>query len=417
MDEKQRKYGWNILYPEEKDDKKYHIPKPPRRPRYDDDADQLKKFIKKLNFSLNEKTSHHKNHTELNHTEQKVYREQNGSTGRKQRCTVKCNYGKSKASHLKFLRCYMPQKNKEEVENKPTLFGNISEAEYKEKAVDKHFKFIISPEKVMDSKQLETFIRYYMDKMERRTGKKYDWQAVVHTNTPHPHAHIVINGVDKDGNDVIIPKDYIKSTARQDAEDFLTGMFGERTKEEIKVAKNFSITTAKWTALDEKIFRMVDDNMTIKNVPLTLDIERRLSFLKSLDLASWNNGEWKLDKKFKEKLLASGRYNMFLDARFFVHPDCELHLYKSEMGTIQGKIRHIYKMDDEGVWTNAVVVESKEQQCAWYIPVYSAEVFKTFEEGQEIIVKCKTNTKGKLSPCIYHKKDYGKTRRYYNKSY
>ena len=49
----------------------------------------------------------------------------NGSVNsRKQRVLLKLSYGESSAKHLKYIRLYMPQINKEGVEEKKEIFGS-----------------------------------------------------------------------------------------------------------------------------------------------------------------------------------------------------------------------------------------------------------------------------------------------------
>jgi type IV secretory pathway VirD2 relaxase len=35
--------------------------------------------------------------------------------------------------------------------------------------------------------------------MEAITGYSFHWMAATHTDTEHPHAHLLINGTDKNG--------------------------------------------------------------------------------------------------------------------------------------------------------------------------------------------------------------------------
>ena len=64
---------------------------------------------------------------------------------------------------------------------------------------EKHqFRLIVSPEDAAEL-NLTDFVRRYMDRVERDLGRKLEWAAVNHFDTDHPHAHIIVRGVDRDG--------------------------------------------------------------------------------------------------------------------------------------------------------------------------------------------------------------------------
>jgi type IV secretory pathway VirD2 relaxase len=47
--------------------------------------------------------------------------------------------------------------------------------------------------------------------------------GVDHWNTQHPHVHVIVRGVDDDGQDLVISRDYIKEGVRARARDLVTG--------------------------------------------------------------------------------------------------------------------------------------------------------------------------------------------------
>ena len=153
-----------------------------------------------------------------------------GKTGfinqKEQFCVVKMNYSETKKNHLFFVDKYLQQKDKDEVIEKPELFGNVSYEEYKEiiknqtsnkkdkkskkrkeskskqyKFIksNRHYKFILSPELNLSKEQLKDFTQIFMRHVERELGRRFNWQAAVHTNTEHNHVHILVNGFDQDG--------------------------------------------------------------------------------------------------------------------------------------------------------------------------------------------------------------------------
>ena len=120
-----------------------------------------------------------------------------------QRCMVKMRYGTEERIHKDFLRRYMPQKEKASVEDKPTLFGARSDAlteeevlEYEKKMSPLHFRFIVSPES--QKVPLKALVRSLVRRLETETGHSFTWVAVEHHDTPHQHAHILINGTERE---------------------------------------------------------------------------------------------------------------------------------------------------------------------------------------------------------------------------
>jgi hypothetical protein len=61
-------------------------------------------------------------------------------------------------------------------------------------------KLILSPG--MQEVELKEYTRELMEKLEREKGMQLDWKAVIHDNTDHKHAHVVILGLDKEGHRV-----------------------------------------------------------------------------------------------------------------------------------------------------------------------------------------------------------------------
>lgn len=251
-----REHGWNILYPEEKD----------RYPRYriirikktEDDLREVNKLLKKINRKSDKKEKTENGSIGKHRGLKKMsagYTDSGKITSEeRQQCMVKMYYGNSEQSHLDHLTKYLTQMKKTEITKKPELFGNISLDEYKERITARYYKWIISPEKKMSVSELKSFAFAYMEKLQEKTGRTYDWQAVVHTNTGHPHIHIVINGKDHEGK--IIGKfdpQYVKKWARSDAKNILTGMLGKRTQEEIAAAKERSLNADRFIELDETI--------------------------------------------------------------------------------------------------------------------------------------------------------------------
>jgi hypothetical protein len=329
-----------------------------------------------------------------------------------QNCIVKCRFGKDAASHTRFLNEYLPQKNKSQVEEKPQLFSSdpVDDgflAKYIKSMDGKHFRFIISPENQnVDTRAL---VKVLVKRMEAVKGRSFSWLAAVHTDTAHKHAHLLINGKDKNGGDITFGKVFIKQTIREAARLIATEMAGTRSREEIEAEKNRIYKSCRYCRLDDELrlfehpldpprdrfasTASVSDGMPAK----------RLEHLAGMGLAERMEGKkraYLLEKDWTEKLKAAGRYNSFLQARAELKraQPVDMALYTGESGNITGVVTKLYYMNDEDSWNNAVLIENQETRKAWYVPLY-------YEPGRELLnmnVECavKKNQKGLLSPHI-----------------
>jgi type IV secretory pathway VirD2 relaxase len=87
---------------------------------------------------------------------------------------------------------------------------------------EKHqFRLIVSPE---DGHELDltVYVRGLMTTVERDLGRKVEWAAVNHYDTEHPHAHLVVRGVDRAGHELRLDREYISSGLRFRAQELAT---------------------------------------------------------------------------------------------------------------------------------------------------------------------------------------------------
>jgi len=344
------------------------------------------------------------------------------SNPRKQPCTIKMYYTTDKATHLEFLRNYLTQNNKNEVIEKPILFNDEFESvpesqirKYEDTMVETGFKFIVSPEcQKVPMKQLA---REFVRQLEKITGHKFDWMAAVHTNTPHIHCHILINGADRETKlKFRFPPNIVKEVARGLASNICTQMVGERSREMIELSKKRLPFQKRWTTIDEQIssyggyfpfdsIKTIDGNEFEASKVSSDDIEiQRLNTLVEMGLAKCFKMEiprkYYLEKNWKDKLKIIGRYNTYLEARTSLRwtPFYNLEQYSGHMGEIEGIVSKIYNMDYEGVTNNAIVIENKKLNKAWYVPTRIK--LNPEDLGKYISVKSEKNAKGKLRPLI-----------------
>ncbi len=282
----------------------------------------------------------------------------NSVNQRDQRVMFKVSHSSSMQAHDKYLSTYMPQENKNEVLDKPRLFGTEN-SEYETAKVPEHFKFIISPEN--QNVNLKVLASEFIRRVETMTGYKLLWQGAVHTDTAHRHAHICINGRDMNGKRVYFQPEMIKRTMRETLSYIATQMVGERTEQEIISAQKNLVVARRWTKLDEELEKYPGK---ISPHLLSPDMQNRLSFLSEMNLAVRKAGFYELKDDWKEVLVATGRYNTFFDE--YQKSGGKLELYSG--GGISGTVENVISFDKDESWNDALVIRSGESLV--YVPVW-----------------------------------------------
>ena len=157
-----------------------------------------------------------------------------------------------------------------------------------------HFRLIVSPERGGDIPDMTAYVREVMRRVERDLDTKLQWIAVNHHNTDNPHAHILLRGKQADGADLVIPRQYISYGIRDRASEVATELLGERTPQEVQLAKSKEVEAERFTSLDRMIERAVDngkiDVSPSKHIGFGADDRRlvvgRLQFLEQMDLCT-----------------------------------------------------------------------------------------------------------------------------------
>lgn len=318
-----------------------------------DDTYQLNKLLNKLS----------KSHPSREGWTKGIGRNNFGGVGfendKRQRVMFKTLNSRSMIAHDRYLKTYMPQLDKEEVVDKPVLFGTSDDI-YNAKKSAFHWKCIISPEN--QNIDLESYTRECLKRLETLTGYKFIWKAAIHKDKAHQHVHLCINGVDLNGNKVYFPREMIKKGIREVLSYVATEIMGERTPAEIEAAKSNMITANRWTPLDEQL-KHYD---TVSEHSLSPEAAARLYYLSEIKLANkLSNGQYKLKDDWEEILLATGRYNTYLD-EYMKADEKPLELYSG--GTVKGKVVKTITFDRDESWNDAVIVDCGEKRV--YVPVY-----------------------------------------------
>jgi type IV secretory pathway VirD2 relaxase len=168
---------------------------------------------------------------------------------------------------------------------------------------EKHqFRLIVSPEDAAEL-DLTAYVRRLMVTVQRDVGRPLEWAAVNHYNTGHPHAHVVIRGVDREGQELRMERAYIASGLRWRAQELATQELGPRRELDVRHAQEREVTQERLTSLDRTLERRARDGrveMHTKAFGASVygsTLVARLSHLERLRLAerlspmSWKPGD------------------------------------------------------------------------------------------------------------------------------
>src|ERR1700735_4450525 len=113
------------------------------------------------------------------------------------------------------------------------------------------FKVIISPE---DSDvDFQRTASDMIARIQQHNGAPVECAGVVHRNTDHPHAHLIVRGRLPSGEPLQLPPMLIRSGFREAVQTSLTQQFGPRTMEDIQRQKQIELTANRVTLLDRRI--------------------------------------------------------------------------------------------------------------------------------------------------------------------
>jgi type IV secretory pathway VirD2 relaxase len=173
---------------------------------------------------------------------------------------------------------------------------------------DRHqFRFIVSPEDGAELGDLRGFTRDLMGRMEADLGTRLDWVAVDHFDTDNPHSHVVLRGVDDQGRDLIIARDYIAHGMRRRASLLATELLGPQTEQELRDRLTREIQAERWTGLDRRLQDLAQDGVVTLGHGADPALAGRVGTLERLGLAERVEGlRWRLREDLEPTLLAMG---------------------------------------------------------------------------------------------------------------
>jgi hypothetical protein len=318
----------------------------------------------------------------------------------RQNCVVKMHYSKSLEAHKAQLFNYLRREGTGKDGGRAELYGTPAR-EYYQNMSAKNFRIFLSPQS--RDADLRTLVKSFVKRLELQTGYKLYWQAAEHYNTAHPHAHILVNGADKDGKDIIIGRDIVKTYMRETARDLCTAMIGSRTPSELKSDKEKEAYADRWTKLDEKLKGIIIGNKIYLEYAGGSDKKNRfinrIGHLQGLGLCEWDSGHYTVKKNWEEELRIQGRYNCYLDSRRELKYTnaLNLKLYEpAKHGMITGRVTKIYKTDD--VSDNHAILLEGINGAAYFVPLFNKP--EGVKEKDAVSVKSWKNQAGRLRPFI-----------------
>lgn len=181
---------------------------------------------------------------------------------------------------------------------------------------DRHqFRFIVSPEDGPELSDLSSYTRDLMRQVEADLGTKLDWVAVNHYNTGHPHVHVIVNGRDDIGGDLVINGDYLANGLRERASELASLELGPVTEIEQTRKLSAEIDQDRFTRIDRAMAEEADGRfLDLRHEPAaphrqferTLRL-RRLAKLEKMGLATEHaTGVWELRKDMEPALRELG---------------------------------------------------------------------------------------------------------------
>jgi type IV secretory pathway VirD2 relaxase len=175
----------------------------------------------------------------------------------------------------------------------------------------RHFRVILSAEEGERLRDLPAYTREVMARAGAAIGTELNWVAVDHRDTDNVHTHIVIRGRRANGQDLVLPRDFIKHGFRGIAQDVATEWLGKRTPEQERLALERDVHRHAPTRLDKIIEgqaqdRVVDLNTLIApnhDPALTQAAKARVQELARMGLAEERGrGLFRLTPDWRDKL-------------------------------------------------------------------------------------------------------------------
>jgi type IV secretory pathway VirD2 relaxase len=172
-----------------------------------------------------------------------------------------------------------------------------------------HFRVIISPEYGGAIDDLKEYTRELMRRIEVDLGTRVDWIAAEHHDTGHPHVHLLASGVDDQGRDLVMSREYVSHGFRGRAEELATEILGPRLEHD---RLSQAVKLERFTDLDRELLHRarggeISMNMLGDAGMQASRLVQRLNQLEAWEFADHAKpGVWRLDKELQDKLIRLG---------------------------------------------------------------------------------------------------------------
>jgi len=162
------------------------------------------------------------------------------------------------------------------------------------KSDKRHFRVILSAENAGKLGDLPAYTREVMTRAGAAIGTQLQWIAVDHHDTDNPHTHIIVRGRRANGQDLVLPKDFVKHGFREIARDAATEWLGPRSRADERLALDREVIKHAPTRLDRMIAAQLPESRMVRIAKLegpngdpstTLALKARARELQRMGLA------------------------------------------------------------------------------------------------------------------------------------
>jgi hypothetical protein len=186
----------------------------------------------------------------------------------------------------------------------------------------RHFRVVLSAENAERLRDLPAFVREVMARAGAALGTRLQWVAVDHWDTAHPHTHLVIRGRRANGQDLVLPRDFIRFGFPAIARDVATEWLGRRSPQEQRRALDRDVRRHGPSRLDRllaahirpgQVLILADIRAANGDAALTAALKQRARELERMGLArAVGRNVLTFDADWRDQL---GRIELQLDIR------------------------------------------------------------------------------------------------------
>jgi type IV secretory pathway VirD2 relaxase len=234
----------------------------------------------------------------------------------RQRCAVRATYVRNRTSgqwkaHGRYLsresatqRSVQRQAGFDHAAEKVDVVQRLNE--WQQAGDIRLWKFIVSPE-FGEQLNMAQLARGVMAGIEKEIAVSVEWVAVAHYNTGHPHVHIALRGIDRQGREIRLPREFVQHGIRNIAEDWCTRELGYRTKAQAMEAQRREVSEIRYTSLDRIVMRANAAGGEGTHFPVTCQgggraqyVVARLAVLEGMGLARRvSANDWEVRRDFE----------------------------------------------------------------------------------------------------------------------